>query len=127
MPKTVFQAQAVLNTARGTAMAAWTPRAALYVGDPTLGGSEVVGGSYSRVNLTFGSPSGTTMTNSVVAAFPTPTALWGVLTHAGLVDAMVGGNLRYVYQLAGSDADRTVGIGSTPVRLEIGTVILGEL
>lgn len=124
--KTTFQAQAILNTSRGTPMAAWTPRVALYVGDPTAGGSEVSGGSYARVNVVFTAPVGNSQSNNALVTFPTPTALWGLLTHAGLIDAMVGGNLRYVFQLPGSDSDRTVGVGSTPVRLDIGTVILTE-
>ena len=72
------------------------------------GGTEVVGGSYARVNLppldtnwtatqggTAGvstGPSGTT-TNAVTITYPAPTANWGTVGYFGLYDAVAGGNL----------------------------------
>ena len=126
MPKSDFYASAILNTARGTAMAAWTPRLALYVGDPLSGGVEVSGGSYARQLVTFAAPIGNQMINSNLIQFPTPTGTWGVLTHGALVDAASGGNIRQVYQLPGTDAQRTVIVGSVPPSFSPGTLIYRE-
>lgn len=72
------------------------------------GGTEVTGGSYARVNLaplnanwtatqggTSGASSGTggQTANAVAITFPAPTAGWGTVTHFGIFDASVGGNL----------------------------------
>lgn len=129
MPKSVLQAQAILNAMRGTAMPAWTPRIALFVGDPLAGGVEVSGGSYARQTVTFGAPAvGSNLSSSsAIVTFPTPTGLWGVLTHFALMDAATGGNVRYAYLMSGSDDQRTVGVGSPPVVLDIGTILVTEL
>ena len=72
------------------------------------GGTEVSGGGYARGTLApgdanwkatqggiAGPSSGTngTTTNAAVVSFPTPTADWGLITHVGIFDAPVGGNL----------------------------------
>lgn len=72
------------------------------------GGTEVVGGSYARVNLppldtnwkatqggTTGASSGSggVTSNAVAITYPAPTANWGTVTHFGLFDAASGGNL----------------------------------
>jgi len=72
------------------------------------GGTEVVGGSYARVNLppsdtnwtatqggTSGNSSGSSglTTNAVAITYPAPTANWGTVTHFGIFDAPTGGNL----------------------------------
>lgn len=71
-------------------------------------GTEVVGGSYARVQRdpsdanweatqggVIGVSSGTTgqTQNFAALTFPTPSAPWGVVTHLGFYDASVGGNL----------------------------------
>jgi hypothetical protein len=94
--------------------AAYTKPAALYVALFTAapsdsgGGTEVVGGSYARVNLapldtnwvatqggTAGTSSGSSglTSNAVAITFPAPTANWGTVTHFGIFDAASGGNL----------------------------------
>lgn len=64
------------------------------------GGTEVTGGSYARVqrdpgDANWAATSGTDGQTSNVAAitFPAPTADWGTVTHYGIFDASVGGNL----------------------------------
>lgn len=68
---------------------------ALYTSDPTVNdvGNEVVGGSYARVAVTWGTESGGVIanTNSInITNMPACT-----LTHWGLRDASTGGNLLF--------------------------------
>ena len=95
---------------------AFTPPAvwiALFTSGPTDsgGGTEVTGGSYSRVQVvsslanwagtqgvgTTGISSGTggqTSNNSTII-FPSPTADWGVCKYIGIFDAATSGNLLF--------------------------------
>lgn len=72
------------------------------------GGTEVSGGSYTRVNLapldtnwtstqggTSGNSTGTggLTGNAVAIVFPAPTAAWGVVSHFAIFDAATGGNM----------------------------------
>lgn len=72
------------------------------------GGTEVAGGGYTRINLApldanwkatqggvIGDSTGNTglTSNAVVITFPSPTGGWGNITHFGIFDASVGGNL----------------------------------
>ena len=70
---------------------------ALYTAAPTDagGGTEVTGGSYARVAVTFGAPSGSpsSMSNSGEVDFGTTSAAWGTVTHFGIFDAATVGNL----------------------------------
>jgi hypothetical protein len=70
---------------------------ALYTTDPTdpNTGTEVSGGSYARVAVTFGAPSNGVSTNSANVEFPTCTSSWGTITHIGIMDALTTGNLLY--------------------------------
>lgn len=70
---------------------------ALYTSDPTDAdtGTEVSGGSYARVAVTFGAPSNGVSTNSANVEFPTCTSSWGTITHIGIMDALTTGNLLY--------------------------------
>ena len=69
----------------------------LYTTDPGEGntGTEVSGGSYARVSVSFGAPSNGVSTNSASVTFPTATGTWGTVTHIGILDALTGGNLLY--------------------------------
>src|SRR3990167_1382168 len=77
----------------------YAPAATVYVGLYTAaptdagGGTEVTGGSYARVAVTFAAASGGSITTSGVTTFPTATADWGTVTHFGIFDAVSGGNL----------------------------------
>jgi hypothetical protein len=70
---------------------------ALYTDDPTDAdtGTEVSGGSYARVAVTFGAPSNGVSTNSGNVEFAAATGTWGTITHIGIRDALTTGNLLY--------------------------------
>jgi hypothetical protein len=70
---------------------------ALYTDDPTDAdtGTEVSGGSYARVAVTFGAPSNGVSTNSGNVEFAAATGTWGTVTHIGIRDALTTGNLLY--------------------------------
>lgn len=67
----------------------------LFTSDPTdtgAAGTEVSGGSYARVAVTF-AVSGDTASNSAAVEFATATAGWGTVSHIGVHDALTGGNM----------------------------------
>ena len=101
---------ATLNATTYTAPA--TIYVALYTSDPTDAdaGTEVTGGSYARTAVSFATASGTSgnVLNDADVTFPTCTAAWGTVTHVGLRDASIAGNLLYHSPL---DDSKTVGIG----------------
>lgn len=84
-----------------TGVAGITPWLALFTAAPsdTGGGTEVStsGTGYARVNTSgmWGTPSGGpgAVANSTLIAMGTATANWGVVTHWGIYDASIGGNL----------------------------------
>lgn len=82
----------------------------LYTSDPGEGntGTEVSGGSYARVAVTFGAPSNGVSTNSASVTFPTATGNWGTVSHIGILDALTSGNLLYYTAL---DASKTIASG----------------
>lgn len=65
------------------------------------GGTEVSGGSYARQAVATGASSGWdaasggATANTGVVTFPTATADWGTITHAGVFDASTSGNLMF--------------------------------
>lgn len=80
---------------------AYTPATTVYVGlflsDPTDAGTgtEVSGGAYARTSAVFSASSNGSTANTNEILFPSATADWGSITHAGLYDASTGGNLLY--------------------------------
>ena len=87
---------------------------ALYTSDPTNAdvGTEVSGGAYARVAVTFTAPTTSGATeNSGTITFPTATANWGTVTHFAIRDAASGGNLLYYNALTNP---RSVLNGDTP-------------
>jgi len=97
-------------------------------------GTEVGGGSYARVQVgpsqsawtatqggTSGASSGTTgqSGNAADAAFPSPTAAWGTVTHFGLFDAASGGNLLFQGALA---AAKTINAGDAAPKFLAGAL-----
>lgn len=125
MAKTDHHENAVLNTARGTALAAWTPYVAIFVAvtDAEAGTiTEVSGGGYARVAATFGAPTAGAMANSAEVALATAASDLGTGTHFGLFDDPTAGNLRYVTALGSSFAYNT---GVTP-RFAIGALDVTE-
>lgn len=96
--KTNYYEDAVLNVLRGTGITAVTPRMALFTAvtdGETSSVTEVSGGNYSRASVTFGAPSGGSMTNSGTVSFPTPSAGWGTVVGWGVMDAATVGNMLY--------------------------------
>jgi hypothetical protein len=68
----------------------------LYTAAPTDagGGTEVSGGSYARVSVSFSvSGTGTLCTNSAAVEFTAATASWGTIVAVGVFDASTAGNL----------------------------------
>lgn len=55
-------------------------------------GTEVSGGSYARQSVAFGAPTDGVGSNSALITYPTASANWGTITHAGLFDAVSAGN-----------------------------------
>lgn len=108
-----FRAQAlgITGASAGAGSGPTTLYVALLTAAPsdTGGGTEVSGGSYARVAVTSSlanwagtqgagtttassGTSGTTSNNNAIT-FPSPTANWGVITHAAIYDASSSGNL----------------------------------
>lgn len=72
---------------------------ALFTADPTeaaTGGTEVSGGAYTRMAITFGAPAAngtaTRISNSAQIDFPTATAAWGTIAYYAIFDASTAGN-----------------------------------
>lgn len=106
----------------------YTSPATVYVGlftsDPTDAGSgtEVSGGSYARVAVTFGAPSNGVSTNSAAVEFAQATGNWGTVSHIGIHDALTTGNLLFHTALDTSKTIETgdifkIAIGSLSVTL----------
>ena len=69
---------------------------ALYTSAPSDsgGGTEVSGNNYARVlHSSWTTASGGATSNSGAITFPTPSGVWGTVTHFGLFDASTSGNL----------------------------------
>jgi hypothetical protein len=99
---------------------------ALYKSDPTPAdtGSEVTGGSYVRIPITFAAPTleggNQTVKNAADIEFPTATADWGLVTHIGLRSALTGGDLLWSKAV---DNPRTIQTGDKPRFLKDGTSV----
>lgn len=99
---------------------------ALYISAPTSAdtGTEVTGGGYTRVPITFGVPvlenGKMTVKNVTDVEFPIANADWGLVTHVGLRTAAAGGNLMWAKAL---DNQRTIQAGDKPKFLKDGTLV----
>ena len=76
----------------------------LFTDNPGEGGTgtEISGGSYARKDVTFGSPNDGVCTNSGAVEFAQATGSWGTVSHIGLHDAIVTGNLLFYTALTTS-------------------------
>lgn len=95
--------------------------------NPGGGGTEVTGGSYSRVALlnnatNFPAASLQSKTNGTVISFTTPTAGWGTITHFALFDASTGGNMIHFGNLT---IPKTIDSGDL-VTFPIGELVITE-
>lgn len=68
--------------------------AALFTAPPTDagGGTEIAGGAYARQSVVL-TVTGNSAANPAPIEFPVASATWGTVSHVGLFDAAVGGNL----------------------------------
>lgn len=126
MSKTNYHEDAVLNTARGTDLTAWTPYVGLLtaVSDGEASSfTEVSGNNYARQSVTFGAPSGGTMANTGLITFPTPSGNWGTITHFIVADAVSAGNTRYWNTVTASQVVNTGNV----VTIAIGALTVSEL
>ena len=85
----------ILNALRGTSIAALTPFATLYNGDPESGGTELTGGGFLRKAIVFSSPveqpgGQRTITNNNAVIFEVATANLGTYDHDVIVSAETG-------------------------------------
>ena len=74
---------------------------ALFKSDPTDDniGEEVNGNGYTRKPISFCEPSNGSISNSVAITMPVATGDWGTITHVGIMDNLINGNLLYYGQL----------------------------
>lgn len=93
---------------------------ALFIGDPTDGGTEVSGVDYAREATTFAAATTSgdisTASNSAAIDFGTAGGDWGTVTHTAIYDAITAGNLIAAGALTTS---RTIQTGD-PVKFNIG-------
>ena len=97
-----------------------TPHLALYTASPNAGGggTEVSGGSYARLPITFGTITSGSMSNTSAITFSgLPNA---TITHYGILDAVTSGELK-VYGALNATA---VVISGDQVQFPIGSIVI---
>ena len=74
---------------------------ALYTSDPTKDntGTEVSGVTYTRLAVTMDAPTDGVTQNTNEMEWAIATTVWGTITHVGIMDAEVAGNLLYFAEL----------------------------
>ena len=74
---------------------------ALYTSDPTKDntGTEVTGVTYTRLPVTMDAPDDGVTQNTNEMEWAIATTVWGTITHVGIMDAEVAGNLLYFAEL----------------------------
>lgn len=112
---------------------AFSPPSTIYVALFTAapndagGGTEVSGGSYSRVGVqnnatNWPAASGGQKQNGVAINFPQATTSWGTVVAVGFFDAATNGNLLAWANLA---ANKAVGVGDT-ISFPVGSITITE-
>ena len=115
-PATVYVG--LLTTAMSDASTSGTPSP----------GVEVTGGSYARVAVTnnatnWPAASGGAKANGTVITFPAPTANWGTVVAAAIMDAATSGNMLYWFDLTTS---RTINNGDGAPSFASGAIVITE-
>src|SRR5215475_395774 len=128
MPMTSYLRKALGDESIGKAAFAMPAAVyvALFTSSPGDAGSltgEIAGGSYVRQEATtkmgaFNLATGIA-TNTSAIDFPNPTADWGTVTYAGIVDAASSGNVLYYEALPNP---RTVVSGGRHVQFAVGAL-----
>ena len=97
MPTTNAGATLMLQPMRGALVAAATKYLALYVGDPTSGGTEVTGTGYARLERSTTQISITNNELSVTMGEWDDSAdvSWGTPDYVALMSALTGGNVLF--------------------------------
>ena len=74
---------------------------ALYTSDPTKDntGTEVTGVTYTRLAVTMDAPTDGVTQNTNEMEWAVATTVWGTVTHVGIMDTAVAGNLLYFAEL----------------------------
>jgi len=90
--------------------------------DSNTAGTEVSGGSYNRMLVTFAAPVGNQVANDADILFPVASADWGTIVSFGIHDDVVTGNLLYHAPLT---ADRTI-LTSDQLRFPVGQILISE-
>ena len=74
---------------------------ALYTSDPTKDntGEEVSGVTYTRLPVTMDAPTDGVTQNTNEMEWAIATTVWGTITHVGIMDTAVAGNLLYFAEL----------------------------
>tara|TARA_B110000858_G_scaffold32050_1_gene35412 strand:+ start:2275 stop:2658 length:384 start_codon:yes stop_codon:yes gene_type:complete len=95
---------------------------ALYTSDPTKNntGTEVSGTTYTRFPLTMDAPDDGVTQNTNEMEWAVAMTVWGTITHVGIMDAEVAGNLLYFAELI-EPKNITVGdqFQITPTKLKL--------
>lgn len=97
-----------------------TPHLALYTASPNAGGggTEVSGGSYARLPITFGTITGGSMSNTTALTFSgLPNA---TITHYGILTSLTGSTLK-AYGAINTSA---VVISGDQVQFPIGSIVI---
>ena len=97
MPTTNAGATLMLQPMRGATVAAATKYLALYVGDPTSGGTEVTGTGYARLER---STTQISITNNELSVSmgewdDSADVSWGTPDYVALMSALTGGNVLF--------------------------------
>lgn len=92
-----------LNFLRGTNLSGKNPYLSLFNGNPESAGSELNGGGYARVLLTFGAPTeqasgNMQIANSLSASTARATTAWGTWTYTVIYDAASSGEPMFYIQ-----------------------------
>ena len=95
---------------------------ALYTSDPTKDntGTEVSGVTYTRLAVTMDAPTDGVTQNTNEMEWAIATTVWGTITHVGIMDTAVAGNLLYFAELI-EPKNITVGdqFQITPTKLKL--------
>lgn len=123
--KSNFYEDKVLNVLRNVGITAVaTPKVALMTTAPsdTGPGTEVTGNAYARTAVTFGAPSGGSMSNSAIVQFPTPTPSgWGTVVGWGVFD----GDTSDMYYYSDQTPNKTINAGDD-VQFDAGALVISE-
>jgi len=100
---------------------------ALFVGDPSSGGTEISGANYARLSVpatSWGAASSASCSNSAAITFPQATGVWSAsnVTYFALYTAVTGGDLKFQDDLPVAQQQPIV--ENNTVEFAIGSIVL---